>query len=502
MRNSVRRTFVVASVATGIALAAPLTALHAQSGAGPRWQAWLGCWAANAPPASSTNQTTTTPAPAVAPLVCVTPTADANVVEIVSIAEGKVVSRDRIDASGRSLAITAGGCNGSARAAWSADERRVYLKSNVTCEGLASETSAILAMSPTNGGEWLDVRSVSAGGNSEVRVARYHDAGIPSGVPSEIANALNNRNMATRAARLAAVAPIGPNAIIEATHSTDPTVIEAWISESGQTFPVDARSLRDLADAGVPGRVTDAMVASSTAYRADQYANQEVVTERVVMVPAYDPWGYSYYATVPVAAVPLRYQRPYAYAPYGFGFGLYGFGYAPYGYGYVPFGYYSPYASPFGVGFGRGFYGRGYYPPVVVVRGGHGGGRGDHDGDGRNTGRTAHPRAVNGQGYTHDQRAVGTGPGTWNASGGEVWNRGTAHVRSAPGVGGTPGAVAAPAQAGPAPMRPAPAMIDPRRAQPAPMRVQPQAPQAQAQVREQPRAAAPQGGERSARPRH
>src|SRR5205814_1481468 len=112
-----------------------------------------------------------------------------------------------------------------------------------------SETSAILAMTSSGGGEWLDVRGVTAGGNSEVRVARYQNVGVPSGVPSEIANALGDRDMSARSARIASTAPIGALEIIEASHSADPAIVEAWLLESGQQFAVDAGTLRLLADA-------------------------------------------------------------------------------------------------------------------------------------------------------------------------------------------------------------------------------------------------------------
>ncbi len=58
---------------------------------------------------------------------------------------GKIVSTQRIDASGAERPVDAKGCTGVQRATWSADERRIYLRSASTCDGLKSTTSAILA---------------------------------------------------------------------------------------------------------------------------------------------------------------------------------------------------------------------------------------------------------------------------------------------------------------------------------------------------------------------
>ncbi|MEP6731762.1 MAG: hypothetical protein ABJE10_14040 [bacterium] len=401
MKSSRRHLLVVTIAATGIALVAPPSTAQAQIG--PRWQAWIGCWApvVQASNSSSTNNATSSP-----PIVCVTPTSDVDVVDVSAIADGKVVSRDKIDASGRTQTIDANGCTGTTRANWSSDQRRVFLRSSVSCQGQPSETSAILAMANNNGGEWIDARSVTAGGNSEVRVARYRDAGIPGALPADLASALRNRSMAVRNARLASTAQIAPRDIVEASHSADAPIVEAWLLESGQQYAVDARTLRELADAGVPSGVTDAMVSvsnsssqsSDTRYNADGERVVERVVEREV-VHTYDPWGYGYgYYPAPY---PVRYRPYYSYSPVVFSFSLFGFGHVPYGYPYSPFGYY-PYGhgyrpvayTPFGFGFGSS-YGRHYYRPPVVI------GRPYYPQPGNP--RVAHPRVVRDQGFTEQR---------------------------------------------------------------------------------------------------
>jgi hypothetical protein len=240
----------------------------------------------------------------------------------------------------------------------------VYLKAVATCDGVARTTSGIIAMSPT--GEWLDVQGVSAGNDEGVRVARYHDAGVPSSVPQQVAAALRGRATASQGARLAAGSTIGSSAVIEASRAVTPAVVQAWVLERGQVFSLDAAELVRLADAGVPAQVTDAMVAVSnpkvfavarpeTQPRAR--VEDEVVGRRiyVYMDPRYSPYGWGY-------------------APYGYGYDYGRYGYSPLGYGG-------------GYGYGSGYYGYpGYLPPVVIVNPGQAeSGRG---------------QAVKGRGYT------------------------------------------------------------------------------------------------------
>jgi hypothetical protein len=332
MHTFIRRTLIVASATSALALSAAPS--EAQNSAGRRWQAWVGCWTGiPADEFAAVRENVTAPT-----TVCITPSADADVVDVTTVADGKVVSRTKLDASGREQRVEAAGCTGTQRAQWSGDERRVYLKSTAMCEGIRTSTSGILAISPT--GEWLDVRGVSAGGGDNVRVARYRDVGIPAGLPTELASALTGRTMATQSARVAAGAAVGTNAVIDAVKMSDAAVVEAWLLERRQPFAINANDLIALADAGVPARVTDALVAVSNPKvfaigRADMRSGSvesDLIAGRrvyVTMGPAYDPWGYGY-------------------SPYGYGYGAYGYGYN---------------------GYGRSSYGYGsYYPPVIIVQ--------------------------------------------------------------------------------------------------------------------------------------
>ncbi len=358
-----------AIAALGLA-AAVSNALAAQSAGATRWQALTGCWS----PVRASQSSFI--AVEQSEVVCVVPTSNADAVQLTMLAEGKIVSTDTIDASGREHAISDKGCTGVRRAQWSADERRVFLNSRFTCSGVASSTSAVLAL--TAQGEWLDVRGLKSGQEENVRIARYNDVGIPSGVPSEIARLVGESGLARRSVRLAAAAPIGATAVIEASRLVDASVLEAWVLERGQPFALDAVTLVALADAGVPGRVTDAMVAVSNP-QAFSFARAE---PRVARGQGSDVVAGR---VIPVSIAPQ---------PWGIGHGPYGYGswYDPYLRN--PYGYGSQYGS-YG---GYGSYGSGYYPPIIVVTGAAVTPRTDGQG-----------QAVKGHGYTQ-RRDEGSNP--------------------------------------------------------------------------------------------
>ncbi|MEP6621108.1 MAG: hypothetical protein ABJE47_17410 [bacterium] len=330
MHSAVRRSST--AVAFVIATLAPAGA-HAQQGSpGPRWLGLLGCWSIAQSGTAKDSQRD-------GRLVCITPTSDPNVAEISAIADGKVMSKDRVDASGRAYPMTVDNCTGTQRANWSADQRRLFLKSTITCAGVTKDMSALLAL--TLGGEWIDVRRVWSGhpDSADVNVARYHDVGVTSGVPADIANRLRDYGMSIETGRIAASVPVAAPAIIEASKLADSTIVAAWLSESGQRFALDSREWRELADAGVSAQVRDAMDETvnprqeSNGHYVDEHRrwaqqssaqwNQGTGLRKIFATTSdalvfYDPWGYGVgygrwvYGT--------RYEYGYL-QPMGFGFG-------------------------------------------------------------------------------------------------------------------------------------------------------------------------------------
>ena len=362
-----------------MALVASTTA-GAQANAGPKWQAWVGCWTSAAAGESYGSSQFA------APIVCVVPTSNSDVVEVATIADGKVGKRDTIDASGIAKAIGTKDCQGSQVARWSADERRVYLSSSTTCFGVKNKVSSILAMSDK--GEWLDVRGVNAGEGDNVRVARYRDIGLPSSVPAEITDVLRGRNGSISGARVAAGANVGTTAVAEASRAADASVVEAWLLERGQRFTLNATTLVALADAGIPSRVTDAMVAVSNP-GAFQLARADLPNR----TDANDDSDVRYGRRIPVYLDP--------YDPWGYGYGYSRYGYSRYG----QYGYGSPYSN------GYGYYG-GYNGPIIIVTGTQSGG----------TASLGNPQVVKGRGYTQNYPSGSSGrsasPSTESSSSG------------------------------------------------------------------------------------
>jgi len=355
----------------GVSGASPVRAQTA--GLDTRWQPWLGCW-----------QSSDSPAYARSSLVCVIPAGRASPgVNVITLANGKELSREQLEATGGRVAVAKDGCNGWETAQWSADNRRVYLQSELTCaDGVKRTSSGLIAMSAE--GEWIDVKDIAAGRGSNLWGMQYRDAGTPAGLPAEITTALSGTQLSTSTARAAAGAPIGLADIIDASKHLEPGLVQGWLVARGQPFKLDARRLTALADNGVPGSVTDVMLAltypkvfSLDAGALDQQSNADFSRNAGVYrgVDVYaDRYGYGRNGVSP------------------FGWGMYsGYGYSPYGssgYGYSPFGY-SPYGySPYGYGYG------GRSPYIIVTRGGAAAPRG---------------RAINGHGYTRGDESNGSG---------------------------------------------------------------------------------------------
>jgi len=240
------------------------------------------------------------------------------------------------------------------------------------------KSTGLFAMSPA--GEWLDVRSVSAGANSGVRVMRYREAASSAKLPAELTAAVQGRALAVSTARTAAAAPVERSDVVEAVRHVDAQVVEAWLAERGQGFAVDGKTLVALADAGVPERVIDMMVALSY---PKVFAVNPSSRQGELRPPPVDSGRVARAYAADRRLGPVAFVDPYEHSLFGWSvFSPYGS--FPYGYGY---GYGSAY---------------GWYPgggPVIVIR----------DPDGGNAAPARRGRAVKGRGYTRDDGS-GDGP--------------------------------------------------------------------------------------------
>jgi hypothetical protein len=409
-------------VVTAIVLATGGTAFAQTGPPDARWRPWLGCW-------STVSPNTTKP-------VCVVPSAGTSAVDIVVVGDGKVASREHIDANGERRRSERDGCTGWESARWSSDSRRVYLQSEFDCpSGQKRTSSGMIAMSPQ--GEWLDLVGVTLGDNTGVRVLRHRLMGPTSIVPAEITSALAGTAPAFNdaAVRNSVAGSIGTAEIAEASRQLKPQVVEAWLSESGQEFTVDAKRLTALAAASVPDRIIDVLVALS--YPAAFAVRPS--TSAPGLLTGDEPGGGGRIGDLGIADADALNCAPFSFSLYGwdacspFAYGAMGL---PLGYRYSPFGsMYSRYGGALDYlgygGLGYGGYGGGWYlatqPTVIVLN------------PGNNGESSQHGQVVKGRGYVEGGNSSSAVPISSGSSSGSSSSGGATSSPSSGGGGDSGG---------------------------------------------------------------
>ena len=366
-------------LAVGVGAASLTSALSAQQ-VDARWVPWLGCWAPQtaAPGSDGVGLSTSQ-------LVCLTPAPSGSGVNISTVIEGKIVSAERLDVTGAKVSKMRDGCSGWEQATWAPNAHRVTMRSEFTCaDGGVRKSSGIFAISPA--GEFMQVHGINVAGNAGVRVALFEAARLDSidGAPAYVPST----GFAAQTARLGASSEVSSEDVLDVSKHVDAPVAEAWLTAVGQGFNLDARSLVKLADAGLPPRMMDLMVALSNpkAFVVSANGNRRAIDR-----------------TNPVATSNLQNGRAFPLNSYGYlpiDYGLYGaYGMNSYLYGmglgrnYGSYGYNSWYGNGFGNPYSFGF--GGYSPQVVIVN------RGDYEAPPKG-------RAVNGSGYTRGNGGGGT----------------------------------------------------------------------------------------------
>lgn len=367
---------------------------RAQEALDSRWLPWLGCWQAGEESFMPEQL-----------LVCVRPAPAGSGVEIVTMVDGEVASTRTLVADGERHDVTEDDCSGWRSASFAADGRRVLLRSELTCEGGGKRTaSGIMAIASPN--EWLDAQAIGLDGERMPRVFRYARALEP---PEEFALPADRAARAREARMLAAAGP-SLDDVREAAAQVDPEALVAFLIERNHAFELDAASVGELADAGVPADVIDVVVAVS--YPGTFAIDREAM--RTALRPRQE------------SGETRRGHRGYG-DPFGWGWG----GRGRYGACYGGLWYWSLYCSPYSYGaYGWGYggwydpYWYGYSRPVIIVRdtpsGPQGravrsrgytrGGRPPDSGDAR----TAQPRGGSGG----PSPSVGSGGGSNRGSGG------------------------------------------------------------------------------------
>lgn len=321
----------VALMAAPVLAAPPSTGGGAASAAAsPSWSAWFGCWyplgEAGTPGA----------------MVCVLPGADAASVRIVTLQDGVMSDETLLRADGIARRVEEGGCAGTEQADWSRDGRRVYLRTELDCDGVKRQSTGVLAMLSESA--WLDAQAMTVGDQHASRSIKYR-AALAGDIPAEIAALLPpHREMVQETTRLHAAAPLDIDAVIEASQAVAPPVLEALLAARGHAYALDAGTLIRLEDAGVSPSVLDMMIAVSYPKKfAVEPSDRDARPERGPYAARYrdDCFDAFYYPS-------MRYRPECAYL---YGMSRYGFGFR---YGYSPWGY-----DRFGWGYG--------YSPVIIV---------------------------------------------------------------------------------------------------------------------------------------
>lgn len=393
-RGSTMRTALFALIGATVALPLAMgSAVHAQAGSGaaaasapaaqsttdPRWQPWIGCWQSGDPAAR-----TLTLRGSESESVCVVPARSGRGVEVVTVAAGRVVDREPLDATGERVPVTRDGCEGWERTAWSADGRRLFRRAEVSCEGGTSRVASML-MAITPDAEWLRVEGIEGNGQAVARAVRLHEAptlAIGDSVTTVLPDTppVPVRGMAAlRSPRLMAGGRVSVDQVLEATRTVATPVVEAWLTELQQVFELDAKQLVRLSDAGLSPRVIDVLVALShpEAFRV----RAQPADDRLVASSGRWPGGMGAFGTGPMGMGPAMMGDPWTWDRLGFGLSPFGLG-----------GLYG--SRLYGNGFFGGMpWGNGWYvgqTPVLI----------------ETPSQAVRARVVNGAGYTR-----GTGSG-------------------------------------------------------------------------------------------
>jgi hypothetical protein len=282
----------VLAVAMGVLLVA--TATHAQErepqrdgvhpdAVDPQWSSWIGCWQPVEANASDTR-------------VCAS-RAGGHAVTFATIVGGQTVLEETLVADGMEHQVTDAECRGTRRAEWSRDGRTLFATADLTCADQKSRRISGLALIAADG-TWLDVQSSWVDARESLRVRRYRR--IADSVASLFVSAGRSFTL---------------DAVKEASNKVSPQALEAALAETNAQFDLNSRNVISLADAGVPARIIDVMIALS--YPQRFVVEKSAGSAAALFLPpaflAADPFDYRAYYYSPFAYMYSGYYYPYAF---------------------------------------------------------------------------------------------------------------------------------------------------------------------------------------------
>jgi hypothetical protein len=232
-------------------------------------------------------------------------------------------------------------CTGTRTSQWSPGGRRVYVRSDYTCDaGFSGASTSIIALSST--GDFIESEHVRAGRGSVEHITHLRDAGLPDGLPAEVVAALAPRRLAITTARAAALAPLASEDVLEALQQVDASAVRAWLTENGQRFTLNGDQIAALIRSDVPQSVLQAMVGWAPQQNAGQPGMGQEYTTR-----SNTGGGMVVYGSAPAEAQPTsnglycNASGCYSENPYSGYNGYNGFVYSPYQNDGYPYPFYS-----------------------------------------------------------------------------------------------------------------------------------------------------------------
>lgn len=423
---SMRRPFRLSALALGAFLSASVLQAQTAGATDPRFQPWLGCWRSTMSAAPDQGVVPTR--------ACVLPSLTVpGSVDITLFATDSLLSRIAIPRPGTTRERTLDECRGTETSQWLASESRLMLRANLTCaRGTPRTETALMTITPA--GEWMHLQHMDAGTNSATSVARFRFDAEGTDRDGRMLGDI----VSTPTLRLAAGGRVSGEEVLDVAKHVPVRLTEAWLTEMHQPFDLDGKQLIRLADAGMPERVVDLMVALSNP-RAFAVGGRSASGEFVSAQARADYTPQSIVSTRGSSA--CRFADDFCYGALGYGaWGMgwaYGRGIDPWGFPYPRYGY--GFGNMYGYGFGSPYYGN-YYGnnPVIIVTNPGGGGSGGNGYSG-----TTRGRAVNGQGYTRGSTSapMTTRTSTQSApwSGGSGGSTSTGGGSSAGSSGGSSG---------------------------------------------------------------
>jgi len=274
-----------------------------------RWTGWLGCWqqledtVRDESVPDALRDADPRPTPGV--MVCVTPSGTPAGVTFNTVVDKQASLEETVVADGTNRPIDEAGCQGSQRARWSENGRRLFAHAELTCtDGSTRTISGLTTIAP--GPMWVDIQAVTIEGRESIRVRRYR----PASDQSTVSSRLTPDQLAAAAVAARQAASFNLDEVKEASAKVTPSTVEAALIETNASFPLNAKRLEELDAAGVPDRVLDLMIALS-------FPNRFVVERRT------SSSGSSGWSGSGIGASgwvdPGYLMFPYHYAPFGYG---------------------------------------------------------------------------------------------------------------------------------------------------------------------------------------